>query len=100
MSEVKDRYVSFENIDCYKNVVEVLNSMEELFLLHPESKNKFWESFFEKIPENYGEEYIKEGHKDILYLVCSNVFYISDLFEEFDFEKGIILLDRAELECC
>lgn len=98
--EVRDRYISFENIDCYKNAVEVLDAMDELFLLKPESKNEFWISFLEKIPENYSKEYVKDGCKDILYLVCSNVFYISDLFEEFDFDKGIKLLDIAELECC
>lgn len=100
MNETKDRYVSFENIDCYKNAVAVLEAMNELFALEPESKNEFWVNFQEQIPENFTEEYVKEGCKDILYVICSNVFYISDLFEEYDFEKGIALLDRAELECC
>jgi len=54
----------------------------------------------EQLPLDYHNEYTKEGWKDILYLVCSNVFYISDLFEEYDFEKGIAFLDKAELECC
>jgi hypothetical protein len=97
---VKDRYVTFENIDCYQNARDVLDAMKELFVLYPQAKNNLWIKFFEQIPENYQEELAKMDCKDILYQVCSNVFYISDLFEEYDFEKGIKLLDQAELECC
>lgn len=100
MCDVVDRYVTFENIDCYKRAVEVLDAMKELFALEPQSKNEFWVRFEEQLPLDYHNEYTKEGWKDILYLVCSNVFYISDLFEEYDFEKGIAFLDKAELECC
>ena len=96
----RDRYVTFENIDCYENAVFVLDVMNELFKEVPEAKNELWERFMSQIPENYKEVYVKEGCKDILYQVCSNVFYISDLFEEHDFEKGMEFLDRAELECC
>jgi hypothetical protein len=100
MNEVVDRYVTFENIDCYKRAIEVIDAMKELFVAQPQSKNEFWSGFEEQLPSDYKKEYVKEGYKDILYLVCSNVFYISDLFEEYDFEKGIKLLDKAELECC
>lgn len=98
--EIRDRYVTFENIDCYRNAVAVLDAMHELFALHPKAKNGLWNKFLENIDPNYQEVYEKEGCKDILYQVCSNVFYISDLFEEYDFEKGIKLLEQAELECC
>lgn len=100
MSQVKDRYITFENIDCYQNAVEVLDAMNELFEKIPEAKNELWVRFFDTIDDNYKEVYEKEGCKDILYQVCSNVFYISDLFEEYDFKLGIALLDQAELECC
>lgn len=100
MEEIRDRYVTFSNIDCYKNAVEALDAMKALFKEYPHAYNSFWERFYEHIPENYADCYEKEGYKDILYYVCSNVFYISDLFEEYDFEQGIEVLDRAELECC
>jgi hypothetical protein len=100
MEEVRDRYVTFMNIDCYENSVLVIDAMNELFKKIPESKNDFWQTFMAKIPEDYGQNFCKEGEKDILYLICANVFYISDLFEEYDFEKGEELLDRCELECC
>lgn len=96
----KDRYVSFKDIDCYKYAVEVLDALHELFIKEPESKNAFWDRFLENIDPNYKEVHEKEGCKDILYQVCSNVFYISDLFDEYEFEKGVDLLSRIELECC
>ncbi|MCV6607187.1 MAG: N(2)-fixation sustaining protein CowN [Campylobacterales bacterium] len=100
VEEVKDRYITFNNIDCYENAALVLDSMIELFEKQPESKNQLWQKFMEKIPENYREEFAKGEEKDTLYLVCANVFYISDLFEEYDFDKGIEVLDQVELECC
>lgn len=98
--QIKDRYITFNNIDCYENAALVLDAMNELFALKPESKNDLWINFMAKIPENYRETWAKGEEKDTLYLVCANVFYIHDLFEEFDFEKGTEVLDQVELECC
>lgn len=101
MGELKDRYITFSNIDCYENAALVLDAMNELFELKPESKNELWVKFMQKIPKNYREVFkeINNDH-DTLYLVCANVFYISDLFDDYDFEKGIEVLDQVELECC
>lgn len=98
--ETRDRYVSFNNIDCYKNAIDVLDAMYEIFEAHPEAKNEFWLRFEAQLPEDYEKNYAKELNKDILYLICSNVFYISALFEEYEFTKGIELMEKAELECC
>lgn len=100
MDTLKDRYITFNNINCYENAALVLDSMNELFELKPESKNKLWVGFMEKIPKNYREVFKKNNDHDTLYLVCANVFYISDLFEDNDFDKGMEVLDQAELECC
>ncbi|QOY53149.1 N(2)-fixation sustaining protein CowN [Candidatus Sulfurimonas baltica] len=100
MSEIKDRYITFDNIDCYENSALVIDAMIELFKLKPESKNRLWNNFMNKIPQNYREVFEKDGNKDTLYLVCANVFYISDLFEEYDFEAGIEVLEQVEFECC
>jgi len=98
--EVKDRYITFNNIDCYENAALVLDAMNELFELKPESKNELWVKFMDKIPKNYREVWSKGNEKDTLYLVCANVFYIHDLFDQFEFEKGTLVLDQVELECC
>ena len=100
MNSKKDRYITFNNIDCYENAALVLDAMNELFELKPESKDKFWIMFMQKIPQNYRTVFKKDEGHDTLYLVCGNVFYISDLFENYDFETGIELLDQVELECC
>ena len=52
MEEVRDRYISFHNIDCYENATEVLDALYELFTLHPETHNAFWERFETLIPKN------------------------------------------------
>ncbi len=96
----KDRYVSFENIDCYNNAQAVLDAMEELFVLHREAKNEFWERFLTKLPENYKCNPIDEGGRDTLYQVCSNVFYFEELFEKYAFQKGLDALDITEFDCC
>ncbi len=101
MMQQRDRYITFSNIDCYTNAIAVLDAMNELFDDIPESKNDFWQRFMSFIPDDYQTIFSKEGDKkDILYYVCANVFYISDLFDEYEFEKGIEILEQAELECC
>ncbi|MBN2767758.1 MAG: N(2)-fixation sustaining protein CowN [Campylobacterales bacterium] len=97
---IRDRYVSFKNIDCYENASVVLDAMCELFESEPKSKNAFWIRFMEMIPQDYKEVFSAKEHKDTLYQVCSNLFYIYDLFEEYDFESGIIAMELCELECC
>ena len=44
--------------------------------------------------------YSGEPTEDLLYLVCSNTYYIEELFEKFGDEAGLRLLQKAELECC
>lgn len=100
IEEVRDRYVTFANIDCYENAILVLDAMNELFALHPEAKNELWVRFETLIPQNYKEVFAKKDSKDILYHICSHIFYLSTLFEEYEFEKGVTLMEQAEMECC
>lgn len=100
MVTTRDRYISFANIDCYENATAVLDALYELFTLHPEAKNELWRRFETLIPTNYKEVFAKKDSKDILYHICSHVFYLSQLFEDYHFEKGIALMEKAELECC
>ena len=96
----KDRYVTFDNIDCYNDAKNVLDSMYELFSTIPESKNAFWERFETKLPDNYQTTPVDELGRDTLYQVCSNVFYIEELFETYEFEKGLEFLKTTEFDCC
>ncbi|MFA6195629.1 MAG: N(2)-fixation sustaining protein CowN [Sulfurimonas sp.] len=97
---IKDRYITFENIDCYENAKSVLDAMYELFAQHPTAHNKFWERFESKLPKDYANNHTDDLGRDILYEVCSNVFYIEELFEKQNFTKGIELLKCAEFDCC
>lgn len=99
MSEI-DRYVTFENIDCYHNAKLVLDAMYELFELESEAKNEFWQRFETKLPQDYTTTPVDTLGRDTLYVVCSNVFYIEELFEKYEFEKGINLLYTTEFDCC
>jgi hypothetical protein len=92
-----ERYVSFENIDCFENACKVLDAFFALLKEKPEANNEFWKKFIPKVPANY---YSRTPDEDVLYLVCSNVFYLEELFEEFDFKMGLDALQKAEFECC
>lgn len=92
-----ERYVSFENIDCFENACLVLDAFFALLDQTPKANNGFWEKFKSKIPANY---HSRTPDEDVLYLVCSNVFYLEELFENYDFAQGINALNKAELECC
>ncbi|MDD2791360.1 MAG: N(2)-fixation sustaining protein CowN [Sulfurimonas sp.] len=96
----KDRYISFENIDCYNNAKLVLDAIYELFVDIPEAKNEFWERFETKLPEDYANTPLDDLGRDTLYQVCSNVFYIEELFERFEFQKGLDALQVTEFDCC
>ena len=53
-----------------------------------------------KVYSNYKDVFATHDSKDILYHICSHVFYLSALFEEYDFDKGVELMEKAEMECC
>jgi hypothetical protein len=95
-----DRYITFENIDCYNNAKLVLDAMYELFDANSEAKNEFWERFETKLPSDYITTPVDELGRDILYVICSNVFYLEELFEKYTFEKGTALLNTTEFDCC
>ncbi len=95
-AETIDRYVTFVNIDCYAHASDVVDCIleateDETF------NNPFWERFKTKIPQCY---YEKQSDEKVLYLVCSSVFYIEELFEESSHERGLELMKNCEYQCC
>ncbi len=97
---IDERYVSFENIDCFENaclvideLLRVVNSLEHV--------NLYWKKIIPTIPQAYYMRSAKlDSSEALLYLVCSNVFYLEELFENNDHEAGLVALKRCELECC
>lgn len=97
---VDESYISFKDIDCFENACSVIDNLIRI-CENSKFKNAYWEKFIDKIPEAY---YARDPKKDsseaLLYLVCSNSFYIIELFEEANDEEAILSLDKCEQECC
>jgi len=91
-----DRYVSFEGIDCYQNAYNVLERVLNI-VQNSNKSNKFWEMFVNKIPDAY---YNKNHSEELIYLVCSHIYYIEELFETYHDIGGLKFLEKAEFECC
>lgn len=97
---VEERYESFKNIDCFENACLVIDNMLRV-LKDPKNMNLYWEKIVPKIPEAYYKRDAKlDTSEELLYLVCSNVFYIEELFENAEDEEGLFILSKAEQECC
>jgi len=97
---IDERYVSFVNIDCFENACQVIDCLLRV-LQRMQQPNLYWERFIPKIPKAYHARDINTDKKEeLLYLVCSNVFYLEELFENEEDQIGLQLLRRCELECC
>jgi hypothetical protein len=97
---VDESYKSFKDIDCFENACLVVDNMLRL-LEEPKNINAYWERFIPKIPQAYYSRDPKDDTKEeLLYLVCSNSFYIIEFFEELEDEEAIYALDKCEQECC
>lgn len=97
---VDESYVSFKNIDCFENACSIIDNMLRL-LEEPKNNNAYWEKFVAKIPKAYYSRNPKDDPSEaLLYLVCSNSFYIIELFENAEDEDAIHALEKCEQECC
>ena len=97
---VDESYVSFKDIDCFENACEVVDHLLRICKI-PEYNNAYWDKFITKIPPAYYSRNEKDDPTEaLLYLVCSNAFYIIELFEEADDDDAIHALEKCEQECC
>ncbi|MDA3946653.1 MAG: N(2)-fixation sustaining protein CowN [Helicobacteraceae bacterium] len=97
---IDERYVSFTNIDCFENACLAIDRLLAV-TKEAEHVNLYWEKVIPTIPKAYYNRDVKADKKEaLLYLVCSNVFYLEELFENTDDEAGLDALRRCELECC
>lgn len=89
-----DRYVSFCNIDCDGMAARLL----PLALARLEDggwlANPFWRRFADS-----ARALDTGAGPDALYLVCSHVMYLAEIFED-DAGEGRALLEEIELQCC
>jgi hypothetical protein len=100
VDRVNERYVSFQNIDCFSNALAVIDLMIET-TKNPENDNPYWQKMRAELPQSYYKRDVKEDKsEELLYFVCSKVFYLEELFEEAECNEGLEALKKCELECC
>lgn len=95
-SEKVDRYVTFQNINCFERAQRVMAAAVRV-LSDPAHHNPFWQQFLDKTPPSFASG---EEDEDLLYHICANLFYLEELFEAAADEEGLALLDTAEYDCC
>lgn len=96
MDALSDRYVSFKGIDCDGNAAELVTAIRRHIDM-PERTNAFWERFKDRLAQ---ADSVHARTADGLCLLCSHVYYIEEMFEEYGDEAGLALLRRLEDECC
>ncbi len=95
-SAMPRRYTTFRGITCESDTARLL---ERMFLLidDPAKTNAFWEKFRAEI---MAAENLHERKFDGLCLVCARVGILYELFEEYEDEEGLAILEKIENECC
>ena len=94
-----DRYVSFIGIEGDKNSRELM-TMLRVHIDDPHKTNRFWELFKEKLRRCSQPEQDGERRLDELYLVHAYINNIRELFELYEDQPALTLLDQIETESC
>ncbi len=94
-----DRYVSFVGIEGDKNSRELMKMLRR-HIDDPQKTNRFWELFTKKL-DRVG---LTDGNGgrclDELFLIHSYINNIRELFEEYDDQPALALLEKIETESC
>ncbi len=93
-----DRYVSFCNIDCDGMAARVLPLARRRLAVGGYLANPFWQRFADRAEALASGA--DGGGADALYLVCSHVMYLAEIFEADEEAEGRALLEEIELTCC
>lgn len=94
-----DRYVSFVGIEGDRNARQLMVMLRR-HIDDPEKTNRYWELFKEKL-ESIGQPEATSGrHLDELFLIHSYINNIRELFEEYDDQPALALLEKIEAESC
>jgi hypothetical protein len=94
-----DRYVSFVGIDGERNSRELM-AMLRRHIDDPQKTNKFWELFKGKLAR-VGQPDANGGRcLDELFLIHSYINNIREVFEQYDDQPALALLEQIEVESC
>ncbi|KAB0670561.1 N(2)-fixation sustaining protein CowN [Oryzomonas sagensis] len=94
-----DRYVSFIGINGDENS-RVLMAMLRRHIDDPERTNPFWEKFKEKLDSVGAPDKTSGRCLDELFLIHSYINNIRELFETYDDQDALELLEKIEEESC
>ncbi len=99
MTPPTDRYVTYKNIDCEGNSKQLMKMLRR-HIDDPEKSNAFWEKFKEKLAL-VGKPAENNGRcLDELFLIHTYINNLYEIFEEYEDDEALALLDRIERECC
>jgi hypothetical protein len=94
-----DRYVSFVGIEGDKNSRELMTMLRR-HIDDPLKTNRFWEIFKGKL-EMVGKPDENSGRcLDELFLIHAYINNIGELFELYDDQPALALLEKIEAESC
>ncbi|ABK43708.1 conserved hypothetical protein [Magnetococcus marinus MC-1] len=91
-----DRYQSFAHIPCDAMALKLLTHLEQL-LQAEDTLEPFWQLFLQKAAI---AKQPQPGQADALKLICSNSYYIFDLFAAQQDQAGEAMMDELEYQCC
>ena len=99
MVTTPDRYVSFKNIDCEGNSKKLMDLLRR-HIDDPARSNPFWEKFKEKLAL-IGQPQQNAGRSlDELFLIHTYINNLYEIFETYDDQPALELLQQIERECC
>lgn len=94
-----DRYISFIGIEGDKNAAELIQMLRR-HIDDPPKSNRFWEIFKQKLERVGKPDDSGARNLDNLFLIHSYINNIKELFEEYDDEEALKLLEKIEAESC
>jgi len=99
MNSNTDRYVTYRNIDCDGNAKKLIALLRS-HIDDPGKSNAFWEKFKELL-EKIGKPSENNGRQiDEIFLIHTYINNLYEIFEEYQDETALTLLDQIERECC
>lgn len=94
-----DRYVSFVGIEGDRNARELVVMLRR-HIDDPHKADPFWERFKEKLAR-VGQPDVNGGRcLDELFLIHSYINNFRELFERYDDQPALTLLEQIETESC
>lgn len=94
-----DRYVSFVGIDGDANSRKLIEMLRH-HIDDPTKANRFWDLFRAKLEKIKQPDQISGFSQDELYLIHAYINNIRELFETYDDQPALTLLDQIEAESC